>query len=238
MFCTRCGSPLDVSGRYCRKCGQAFVASKAVTENAGQSRPSDSKRLIFFVLAGLGVISLVMLLGIIGALRSRSNSTGDSSGSASAPAHPQTHVQQPANPREQLAMAKQKVAAGDYAAAETLLSAVEASKSPQSREAGQILKKIHLLVMEAKLTEQGKEHPQQSLAQVRCEEAVMISLKAPQTAHFESVPEVQDLGKWQYQINSYVDAENDFGGHPRTYYTCKVQCVDVDACQVVSVKFP
>jgi hypothetical protein len=239
MFCTRCGSPLDVSGRYCRKCGQAFVASSAGPGNAENRRLSDSKRVVLFVLVGLGAVSLVMFLGIIGALRSQSNSSGDGSGSAPAPTHPQTQVQRPAaSPREQLAIAKQKIAAKDYAAAETLLLVVVASKSPQSGEAGQILKKIHPLVMEAKLSEQAKEHPQQSLAQVKCEEAVTLSLKAPQTAHFESVPEVQDLGKWRYQVNSYVDAENEFGGHPRAYYTCKVQCVDVDACQVISVKFP
>jgi hypothetical protein len=81
---------------------------------------------------------------------------------------------------------------------------------------------------------QAKAHPQKDLAQIKCEEAVSANLKAPSTASFApySSTEILDLGKWMYRVHSYVDAENSFGAHIRTPYSCTVQCVAVDACAV------
>jgi hypothetical protein len=86
---------------------------------------------------------------------------------------------------------------------------------------------------------QAKVHPQDDLARIRCEQAVSANLKAPSTSKFAPYSEthVLDLGKWQYQVQSYVDAENSFGAHVRTPYTCTVQCVAADSCAVAELHF-
>ncbi len=117
------------------------------------------------------------------------------------------------------------------------------SSSPKDEQAAMLTQEAAEVANEilardnARLAEQSKQHPQETLAQVKCEGAVTHNLKSPRTANFESVPRVQDAGGWQYKIDSYVDAENNFGGHPRTYYTCKVRCTDIDVCAVTSLKF-
>ena len=84
---------------------------------------------------------------------------------------------------------------------------------------------------------QAKTHPQGYLAQVRCKDAVTATLKAPSTAEFapDVSAEVLDLGKWTYRVHAYVDAENSFGAHSRTPYTCTVQCVAVNGCAVTNL---
>jgi hypothetical protein len=88
--------------------------------------------------------------------------------------------------------------------------------------------------MEKNWAVQAAAHPQKDLAQIKCEEAVNASLKAPSTASFApySSTNILDLGKWMYRVDSYVDAENSFGAHMRSPYSCTVQCVAVDACAV------
>ena len=86
---------------------------------------------------------------------------------------------------------------------------------------------------------QAKLHPQDDLARIRCEQAVNANLKAPSTSKFAPYSEtrVLDLGNWQYRVQSYVDAENSFGAHIRTPYTCTVQCNAVDSCGVSELHF-
>ena len=86
---------------------------------------------------------------------------------------------------------------------------------------------------------QAKTHPQDDLARIKCEEAASANLKAPSTSKFAPYSEthVLDLGNWQYRVQSYVDAENSFGAHIRTPYTCTVECNAVDSCAVTKLHF-
>ena len=78
-----------------------------------------------------------------------------------------------------------------------------------------------------------------SLARLRCEEAASANLKAPSTSKFAPYSEthVLDLGNWQYRVQSYVDAENSFGAHIRTPYTCTVECNAVSSCAITKLHF-
>ena len=93
-------------------------------------------------------------------------------------------------------------------------------------------------VLDKERESQAKTHPQGDLAVVKCKSAVTAALKAPSTADFApySSSSVIDLGKWQYRVHSYVDAENSFGAHIRTPYTCTVQCMDVGVCAVSDLR--
>jgi len=77
------------------------------------------------------------------------------------------------------------------------------------------------------------------LAPVKCEEAVTAQLKSPSTANFASYSgeQVTDGGNGKYYVRSYVDSQNSFGAQIRTGFTCRVQCTDVDVCQVAELYF-
>lgn len=87
--------------------------------------------------------------------------------------------------------------------------------------------------------EQSKQHPQDTLAWVKCGSAATENLKAPSTANFASYSRdrVKDLGSWRYQIRSYVDSQNCFGAQVRTGFTCTVQCAAVGVCSVTDLTF-
>lgn len=116
-------------------------------------------------------------------------------------------------------------------------------RSPKNAEAIHLydLSAAAAIQMAAKLDKereaQAKAHSQDNLARIRCEQAVTTNLKAPSTSQFApySGTNVLNLGKWEYRVQSYVDAENSFGAHIRTPYTCTVQCVAVNACSVIQL---
>ena len=60
---------------------------------------------------------------------------------------------------------------------------------------------------------------------VLCENAVKEQLRAPGTADFPfgHGSRVQTLEGNRYALNSYVDAENGFGGEVRTNFICVVE---------------
>jgi hypothetical protein len=121
----------------------------------------------------------------------------------------------------------------------TTVSAEYASAQPLRKVAQSKLDQLNQQENTRKLEEEMRGHPQDSLARIKCEVAVTANLKAPSTSQFASYSEtnVLDLGKWEYRVHSYVDAENSFGAHMRTPYTCTVQCVAVNSCSVTELHF-
>ena len=59
-------------------------------------------------------------------------------------------------------------------------------------------------------------------AEVQAESFVTEKLKSPSTAEF-GFANVTDLGNDEYEVTSYVDSQNSFGGIVRTDYSCKVK---------------
>jgi hypothetical protein len=92
-------------------------------------------------------------------------------------------------------------------------------------------------IAEKKRDAESKQHPQIDEAFVKCRSAVRGNLKAPSTADFApySRGSVIDLGKWQYRVQSYVDAENSFGAHLRSSFTSTVKCTGINECMVTQL---
>lgn len=66
-----------------------------------------------------------------------------------------------------------------------------------------------------------------SVAAICAKNYVKDSLKAPSTADFPwSLGSTVPLGKNQYTVSSYVDAQNGFGAMIRTNYACTITVVD------------
>src|ERR1700722_13288973 len=65
-------------------------------------------------------------------------------------------------------------------------------------------------IAEKKRDAESKQHPQIDEVFVKCRSAVRGNLKAPSPADFApySRGSVIALGKWQYRVQSYLDAEN------------------------------
>lgn len=66
-----------------------------------------------------------------------------------------------------------------------------------------------------------------SIAQVCAQMRVENMLKAPKTADFPTTSnwKITALGDNEYELSSYVDAENSFGANIRTFFTCKITVV-------------
>ena len=78
-----------------------------------------------------------------------------------------------------------------------------------------------------------------TMAYIMMQDFVEKTLKSPSTAKFPSSydgPKIFKLKKHQYQIESWVDAQNSFGAMIRTKFTCIVMQVDKDHWRLVSLK--
>ena len=76
----------------------------------------------------------------------------------------------------------------------------------------------------------------------RCNDYVLVQLKAPSTASFAPTEDTRarttTLGPGRYRVISWVDAENGFGAKVRTNYTCDiVKSAGKDAWQLESLNY-
>lgn len=155
--------------------------------------------------------------------------------------------------QQTIAQARAKIGARDYVNAEQLLLKVttKARNTPEGREAYRLFQQIHpkAVAATAKAVAAGEAARQaadlrsggpgdDALAQIRCEQAVTASLKAPSTADFASHwdTETRYEGNAIYVVTSYVDAQNSYGAQLRMHFECRVLCVSRDRCSVVGIK--
>jgi hypothetical protein len=69
----------------------------------------------------------------------------------------------------------------------------------------------------------GSDNGSSDGAYYAAKDAITNQLKAPSTASFSSDPKITDLGNGEYQISTYVDAQNSFGAKIRSNVTATVK---------------
>lgn len=74
-------------------------------------------------------------------------------------------------------------------------------------------------------------------APIMCERFVEEALKAPSTARFQPIHQmdVMQLAGSEFLVNGYVDAQNGFGAMIRTQFNCQVAAIGRDSWRLVSM---
>lgn len=81
--------------------------------------------------------------------------------------------------------------------------------------------------------------PSELEASVIIQDFVKDKLKSPSTAEFEMgmVNKIKKVDESTYEVNSYVDSQNSFGGTIRTKFYCKVQHKSKDSWSLITLNF-
>lgn len=78
---------------------------------------------------------------------------------------------------------------------------------------------------------------QNSLARTLCQQAVEQRLKNPKSAEFyRSSSTATKLENMKYRVDSYVYAQNSFGGTVKSNFSCTVKLEDKESGRVLSLK--
>ena len=77
------------------------------------------------------------------------------------------------------------------------------------------------------------------MAAVMVQDAVKKRLYAPGKADFPTIydEEVRMLGEHKYKYESYVDAENMYGGTIRVYFSGEAECLGEGKWRVFNLRF-
>jgi hypothetical protein len=262
-FCSRCGIPLAVGNESgycsehgdtircpfckehilagaikCRYCGEFLTPQKMAAGYSASGSPVKHRSAFPWKSVLISILGLIVLFEVNGIYVSNEEHKTAQQKQEQAESFSRM------SPAQHLSAAKellQSLGSDSENSAVEHLRAIPLSAPEHSQVRGVMLlvatRTHQRLANEAKEGAQAQESSNALLAPIRCENAVTTTLKAPSTAKFApySGAQVMDLGEGKYVVRSYVDAENSFGAHIRTPYTCTVQCVAVEACSVTQL---